>query len=87
MSFEQAATLNIAGLTALQGLRDKAHVQAGHRVLINGAGGGVGTFSVQIAKWLGASVTAVTRTECVDLVRSIGADEVIDHRIEDFHVF
>jgi NADPH:quinone reductase-like Zn-dependent oxidoreductase len=84
LSFEQAATLNIAGLTALQGLRDKAQVQAGQRVLINGAGGGVGTFAVQIAKWLGASVTAVTRTESVDLVRSIGADEVIDYRIEDF---
>jgi NADPH:quinone reductase-like Zn-dependent oxidoreductase len=84
LSFEQAATLNIAGLTALQGLRDKAQVQAGQRVLINGAGGGVGTFAVQIAKWLGASVTAVTRTESVDLVRSIGADEVIDHRKEDF---
>lgn len=84
LSFEQAATLNIAGLTALQGLRDKAQVQAGQRVLINGAGGGVGTFAVQIAKWLGASVAAVTRTESVDLVRSIGADEVIDYRIEDF---
>jgi NADPH:quinone reductase-like Zn-dependent oxidoreductase len=84
LSLERAATLNIAGLTALQGLRDKARVQAGQRVLINGAGGGVGTFAVQIAKWLGASVTAVTRTESVDLVRSIGADEVIDYRIEDF---
>ena len=84
LSFERAATLNIAGLTALQGLRDKARVQAGQRVLINGAGGGVGTFAVQIAKWLGAFVTAVTRTESVDLVRSIGADEVIDYRIEDF---
>lgn len=84
LSFEQAATLNIAGLTALQGLRDKARVQAGQRVLINGAGGGVGTFAVQVAKWLGASVTAVTRTESVDLVRSIGADEVINYHIEDF---
>jgi NADPH:quinone reductase-like Zn-dependent oxidoreductase len=84
VSFEQAATLYIAGLTALQGLRDKARVQAGQRVLINGAGGGVGTFAVQIAKWLGASVTAVTRSESVDLVRSIGADEVINHRREDF---
>jgi NADPH:quinone reductase-like Zn-dependent oxidoreductase len=84
LSFEQAATLYIAGLTALQGLRDKARVQAGQRVLINGAGGGVGTFAVQIARWLGAWVTAVTRTESVDLVRSIGADEVINHRMEDF---
>jgi NADPH:quinone reductase-like Zn-dependent oxidoreductase len=84
LSFEQAATLNIAGLTALQGLRDKAQVQPGERVLINGAGGGVGTFAVQIAKWLGASVTAVTRSESVDLVRSIGADQVINYRIEDF---
>jgi NADPH:quinone reductase-like Zn-dependent oxidoreductase len=84
LSFEQAATFYIAGLTALQGLRDKARVQAGQRVLINGAGGGVGTFAVQIAKWLGASVTAVTRTESADLVRSIGADEVIDHCKEDF---
>jgi NADPH:quinone reductase-like Zn-dependent oxidoreductase len=84
LSFEQAATLNIAGLTALQGLRDKARVQPGQRVLINGAGGGVGTFAVQVARWLGASVTAVTRTESVDLVRSIGAAEVIDHRSEDF---
>jgi NADPH:quinone reductase-like Zn-dependent oxidoreductase len=84
VTFEQAATLYIAGLTALQGLRDKARVQAGQRVLINGAGGGVGTFAVQIAKWLGARVTAVTRTESVDLVRSIGADQVIDHRKEDF---
>jgi NADPH:quinone reductase-like Zn-dependent oxidoreductase len=84
LSFEQSATLYVAGLTALQGLRDKARVQAGQRVLINGAGGGVGTFAVQIAKWLGALVTAVTRTESVDLVRSIGADEVIDHRREDF---
>ncbi len=84
LSFEHAATLNIAGLTALQGLRDKAHVQAGQRVLINGAAGGVGTFAVQIAKWLGASVTAVTHTESVALVSSIGADEVIDYRTEDF---
>ena len=84
VTFEQAATLNVAGLTALEGLRDKARVQPGQRVIINGAGGGVGTFAVQIAKWLGASVTAVTRTESVDLVRSLGADEVIDYHIEDF---
>src|SRR5918997_503205 len=82
--FEQAATLNVAGLTALQGLRDRARVRAAQRVLVNGAGGGVGTFAVQIAKWLGAHVTAVTRAGSVDLVRSIGADEVIDHDAEDF---
>jgi NADPH:quinone reductase-like Zn-dependent oxidoreductase len=84
ISFEQAATLNVAGLTALQGLRDRARVRAAQRVLVNGAGGGVGTFAVQIAKWLGAHVTAVTRAGSVDLVRSIGADEVIDHDAEDF---
>jgi NADPH:quinone reductase-like Zn-dependent oxidoreductase len=83
-TYVQAATLHIAGLTALQGLRDKAQLQAGQSVLINGAGGGVGTFAVQIAKWLGARVTAVTRTESVELVRSIGADEVIDYSVEDF---
>jgi NADPH:quinone reductase-like Zn-dependent oxidoreductase len=84
ITFEQAATLNIAGLTALQGLRDRALVRPGHRVLINGAGGGVGTFAVQIAKWLGAHVTAVTRAGRADLVRSLGADEVIPHDAEDF---
>jgi NADPH:quinone reductase-like Zn-dependent oxidoreductase len=84
ITFEQAATLNIAGLTALQGLRDRARVRAGQRVLVNGAGGGVGTFAVQIARWLGAHVTAVTRAGSVDLVRSLGADEVIDHDAEDF---
>ena len=84
ITFEQAATLNVAGLTALQGLRDRARVRAAQRVLVNGAGGGVGTFAVQIAKWLGAHVTAVTRAGSVDLVRSLGADEVIDHDAEDF---
>ncbi len=84
VSYEQAAALHVAGLTALQGLRDKAKLQAGQTVVINGAGGGVGTFAVQIARWLGARVTAVTRTESVELVRSIGADEVIDYRSEDF---
>jgi NADPH:quinone reductase-like Zn-dependent oxidoreductase len=84
ITFEQAATLNIAGLTALQGLRDRARVSAAQRVLVNGAGGGVGTFAVQIAKWLGAHVTAVTRAGSADVVRSIGADEVIDHGVEDF---
>jgi NADPH:quinone reductase-like Zn-dependent oxidoreductase len=84
ITFEQAATLNVAGLTALQGLRDRARLRAGQRVLVNGAGGGVGTFAVQVAKWLGASVTAVTRAGSVDLVRSLGADEIIDHGSEDF---
>jgi NADPH:quinone reductase-like Zn-dependent oxidoreductase len=84
ITFEQAATLNVAGLTALQGLRDRARVRPAQRVLVNGAGGGVGTFAVQVAKWLGAHVTAVTRAGSVDLVRSLGADEVIDHAAEDF---
>jgi NADPH:quinone reductase-like Zn-dependent oxidoreductase len=84
ITFEQAATLNIAGITALLGLRDRARVRAGQRVLVNGAGGGVGTFALQIAKWLGAHVTAVTRAGSADLVRSLGADEVIDHDAEDF---
>lgn len=84
VTFEQAATLHVAGLTALQGLRDRARLRAGQRVLVNGAGGGVGTFAVQIAKWLGAHVTAVTRAVSLEQVRSIGADEVIDHGAEDF---
>jgi NADPH:quinone reductase-like Zn-dependent oxidoreductase len=84
LTFQQAATLNVGGLTALQGLRDKARVRPGQTVLINGAGGGVGTFAVQIARWLGARVVAVTRTGSVDLVRSIGAHAVIDHATEDF---
>jgi NADPH:quinone reductase-like Zn-dependent oxidoreductase len=84
LTFEQAAALPVAGVSALQGLRDKAHVQPGQRVLIYGAGGGVGTFAVQIAKSLGAHVTAVSCTRNVDLVRSIGADEVIDYTKEDF---
>src|SRR5262245_5643867 len=84
LTFEQAAAVPVAGCTALQGLRDKARVQAGQRVLIYGAGGGTGTFAVQIAKALGAHVTAVTRTEHLDLVRSIGADRVVDYTREDF---
>jgi NADPH:quinone reductase-like Zn-dependent oxidoreductase len=80
----EAAALHVAGLTALQGLRDKGRLQAGQRVLINGAGGGVGTYAVQLAKWLGAHVSATTRTESVDLVRSLGADDVIDHSTGDF---
>jgi len=83
VSFEQAASLPLAGLTALQGLRE-GKIQAGQKVLINGATGGVGTFAVQIAKSLGAEVTAVCSTRNVDLVRSIGADHVIDYTKEDF---
>ena len=84
VSFEQAASLPIAGLTALQGLRDQGRIQPGQKVLINGATGGVGTFAVQIAKSFGADVTAVCSTRNVDLVRSIGADHVIDYTKEDF---
>src|SRR5438093_5371873 len=84
MSFEQAAAVGVAGRTALQGLRDKAQVKPGQRVVISGAGGGVGTFAVQIAKALGAHVTAVTSTRNLDMVRSIGPDEVIDYTQEDF---
>src|SRR5262249_35088435 len=80
---EQAAALPGAGCTALQGVR-QAQVRAGQRVLIYGAGGGVGTFAVQIAKAFGAHVTAVTRTEHMDLLRSIGADQVVDYTREDF---
>src|SRR3954447_22074043 len=84
MSFEDAASVNIAGITALQALRDKGKVQPGQRILINGASGGVGTFAVQIAKSLGANVTGVCSTRNVDLVRSLGADQVIDYTKEDF---
>jgi NADPH:quinone reductase-like Zn-dependent oxidoreductase len=84
LPFEQAATVNVAGRTALQGLRDHARVRPGHRVLIDGAGGGVGTFAVQIAKALGAHVTAVTGPRNLDITRSLGADEVIDYTREDF---
>jgi len=84
LTFEQAATLPVAGCTALQGLRDAARVQPGQSVLVYGAGGGTGTFAVQIAKALGAEVTAVTRAENLDLLRSIGADRVIDYTREDF---
>src|SRR5438046_4556588 len=76
--FEQAASVNIAGITALQAIRDKGKVQPGQKVLINGASGGVGTFAVQFAKSLGADVTGVCSTRNVDLVRSLGADHVID---------
>ena len=84
VSFEQAAAVPIAGITALQALRDAAHLQAGQKVLINGAAGGVGTFAVQIAKSLGAHVTGVCSTKNVELVRSLGADRVIDYTCEDF---
>ena len=84
VSFEEAATLNVAGHTALQGVRDHAQVKPGQRVLIHGAGGGVGTFAVQIAKAFGARVTAVTGTLNVEIIRSLGADEVIDSTKEDF---
>ena len=84
VSFEQAASVPVAGLTALQGLRDHGKIRPGQKVLINGATGGVGTFAVQIAKWFGASVTGVCSTTKVEMVRSIGADRVIDYSREDF---
>jgi NADPH:quinone reductase-like Zn-dependent oxidoreductase len=83
LTFEQAAAVPVAGLTALQGVRDIGAIQPGQTVLIYGAGGGVGTFAVQIAKAMGADVTGVTSTGNVELVRSIGADRVIDYARED----
>src|SRR6266700_2371876 len=82
-SFEETAAVPIAGLTALQALRNHGHIKPGQKVLVNGAGGGVGTFAVQIAKSFGAEVTAVTNTENTDMARSLGADHVIDYTKED----
>jgi NADPH:quinone reductase-like Zn-dependent oxidoreductase len=86
IGFDQAAAIPIAAVTALQALRDQGHVRAGHKVLINGASGGVGTYAVQIAKSFGAEVTGVCSTRNVELVRSLGADHVIDYKKDDFTI-
>lgn len=84
VTFEEAASINVAGVTAVQGLRDHGKIQPGYKVLINGAAGGVGTFAVQLGKILNAHVTGVCSTRNLELIRSIGADEAIDYTREDF---
>lgn len=84
VSFEEAASVPVAALTALQGLRDHGRLEAGQRVLVNGASGGVGTFAVQVAKWLGADVTAVCSPRNVEQARALGADRVVDYTRDDF---